>query len=43
MPLGKRLDFVKHYPTRPECDSFWRKWCHPLRNQVGIDEIPAIL
>jgi len=41
-PLGERLDFAEHHPPCTECGSLRRKWCHPLRNQVGIDEILTI-
>src|ERR1039458_7950914 len=38
----QRLDFAKHHLPCTESGSLRRKRCHPLRNQVGIDETLTI-
>lgn len=36
------LYFFKHQPPRAEGSSVWRKRRHPLRNEIGIDELLAV-
>ena len=39
---GKRPDFPKHRSTCSQGSSLGRKGRHSLRNQVNVDEVPAI-